>query len=102
MNRTAEGADIVLLIKGQSQYDVMRELTADIAVAFRQRGLQVVEIDGLAPGAGALLDALVTGGRVAFVYGMNAWGLGASLSLKRLCDDAGVPYVGHLFDHPLT
>ncbi|MBL8705864.1 MAG: glycosyltransferase family 1 protein [Rhodospirillales bacterium] len=102
MNRTAEGADIVLLIKGQSQYDTMRELTADIAVAFRQRGLQVVEIDGMAPGAGALLEALMSGGRVAFVYGMNGWGLGASLNLNRLCDDAGVPYVGHLFDHPLT
>jgi len=102
MNRTAGDADIVLLIKGQSQYDVMRELTADIAVAFRQRGLQVVEIDGLLPGADALLEALVSGGRVAFVYGMNGWGLGAALNLKRLCDDAGVPYVGHLFDHPLT
>ena len=102
MNRIADAADIVLLIKGQSQYDTMRELTVDIAIAFRQRGLQVVEIDGLAAGADELVAALMAGGRVAFVYGMNGWGLGVSLDLKRLCDDAGVPYVGHLFDHPLT
>ena len=102
MTRTAERADTVLLIKGQSQYDTMRELTTDIAQAFRLRGLEVVEVDGLAPGCDAQVAALMQLRSVAFVYGMNGWGLGVAMDLKRLCDDTGVPYVGHLFDHPLT
>lgn len=95
-------ADTVVLLKGQSQYDTMRDLTADIAEAFRRRGLAVAEVDGLAPDCAGTVAALVAGGRVAFFYGMNGWGLGAGLDLRRWCDGMGVPFVAHLFDHPLT
>ncbi len=95
-------ADTVVLLKGQSQYDTMRDLSADIAEAFRRRGLAVAEVDGLAPDCAGTVAALVAGGRVAFFYGMNGWGLGAGLDLDRWCDGMGVPFVAHLFDHPLT
>jgi len=95
-------ADTAVLLKGQSQYDTMRELSADIAAAFRRRGLQVAEIDGLAPDCSQRVAALIAGGRAAFLYGMNGWGLGAGLDLRRWCDGMGIPFVAHVFDHPLT
>jgi hypothetical protein len=98
----ASGGDTVVLVKGQSQYDTMRELTADIAVAFRRRGLAVVEIDGLDPASRERAALAAAGGRVAFFYGMNGWGLGTTLDLKRWCDGIGIPFVAHLFDHPMT
>jgi hypothetical protein len=94
--------DTVVLIKGHSQYDTMRELTADIAEAFRRRGLQVITVDGLDPPSRDPAARAVSGGRVAFFYGMNGWGLGTALDLARWCDGQGIPYVGHLFDHPMT
>lgn len=94
--------DTVVLVKGQSQYDTMRELTHDIAQAFRLRGFGVVEIDGQDPLSRERAALAMTGGRIAFVYGMNGWGLGTQLDLHRWCDGMGIPYVGHLFDHPLT
>lgn len=102
MSATAFAGRTVVLVKGQSQYDTMRELTVDIAQAFRARGLDIAEIDGLDPMSRAQAASLVATGRVAFFYGMNGWGLGTTLDLQRWCDDGGVPYVAHLFDHPLT
>lgn len=96
------GGDTVVLIKGLSQYDTMRELTQDIAAAFRRRGLKVMAIDGPDPASRDLATLAVSSGRVAFFYGMNGWGLGTALDLGRWCDGQGIPYVGHLFDHPMT
>lgn len=96
------GRDTVVLVKGQSQYDTMRELTTDVAAAFRRRGLTVVEVDGLDAASRERAALMAAGGRVAFFYGMNGWGLGTTLDLKRWCDGAGIPFVAHLFDHPMT
>lgn len=95
-------ADTVILLKGQSQYDTMRELSADIAAAFRRRGMVVAELDGLAPDCAERAASLVAGGRAAFFYGMNGWGLGTGLDLRRWCDGMGIPFAVHLFDHPMT
>lgn len=95
-------ADTVVLLKGQSQYDTMRDLSTDIGDAFHARGLHVAEVDGLAPDCGSRIAELAKGGRVAFFYGMNGWGLGTALDLKRWCDSTGIPFVAHVFDHPLT
>jgi len=102
MPATSGDAEVVVLIKGQSQYDTMRALTVDLAEAFRQRGLEVVEVDGLAAWAHEHLTLTVASRRVAFIYGMNAWGAGTALGLRQHCDEDGIPYVAHLFDHPLT
>jgi hypothetical protein len=90
-----------ILIKGVSQYGVLRLFIDELAEAFGRAGVRPVVIDAQEPGAlaAALGDRALHGARLVFTFNI----LGEALHLGRPIGAVfGAPHVIQYVDHPLA
>ena len=90
-----------ILIKGHSQYGVLRLFIDELAAAFGRAGVRPVVIDAQQPGAltAALDDRALHGARLVFTFNI----LGEALHEGRPIGEAfDAPHIIHYVDHPLA
>jgi len=91
----------VLLLKGQSQYDVLRFFTDELDQAFRSLGISTVVIDLLAPDTLSRLQRELQENRFLFALGFNGVGQDLRIQDKPLYDLIRLPFVAFFVDHPV-
>lgn len=93
----------VLLIKGQSRYDVLRDFTDAVAAAFRTRGIEPVVLDS-APlkTHDQIFAALKAVGRVDLAFSFYIFGHYVDPQQRSLSELIGAPVVVQYVDYPLS
>ena len=90
----------ILLIKGTSQYAVLRYLTDLLAQAFNRLDRKAIVVDLLEPNFERQLQAAL-GNDIDFVLGFNGWAINAMNGSKSLWDEYGIPFVAAFVDSPI-
>lgn len=93
----------VVLLKGQSAYEVLRVFIDEIAGAFERRGaeVRVIDVGGGASLAGALA-AFAAEGPVDLAYSLNIGGDYRDAQGRDIGAILGAPHVCHYVDHPFS
>jgi hypothetical protein len=93
----------VLLIKGVSRYDVLREFTDAVAAAFQARGIEPVVLDS-APLTthDEIFAALKAAGRVDLAFSFYIFGHYVDPHRRTLSEIIGAPMVIQYVDYPLS
>lgn len=93
----------ILLFKGFSQYDVVRNFVDDLAKAFQELGRETLILDFASESHNAqiLQDAFRKECDFACGFNLNGSDLGLGQEGIKFFRDAGIPYVGMLVDNPL-
>jgi hypothetical protein len=94
------GLEKIILYKGQSQYDVLRDFIDDLADAFEHYGYRPVIIDLLDEKWIQDIETTLNEGNVLFALGMNCIGMEIKTGSTPLYDALNIPYFGYLVDHP--
>lgn len=92
---------IIVIFKGQSQYDVMRYFADYIAAAFEQYGYPVKIIDFLENDAVNHLNATIQKQEIFFFFSFNGIGIDIAVQGKSLYDQLQVPLVTFFVDDPI-
>lgn len=91
----------ILIIKGQSQYNVLRYASDLIAKGFEENGYQVVIFDGLKKDItpNEISDEMKDNGKLIFSYNalLHDFSIDGNTSIY---DQLGYPTLGYLVDHP--
>jgi hypothetical protein len=93
----------VLLIKGVSRYDVLRDFIDAVAAAFQARGIAPVVLDS-APLATheQIFDALKAAGPVDLAFSFYMFGNYVDPQQRTLSEIIGAPFVVQYVDYPLS
>jgi hypothetical protein len=90
----------IILLKGQSQYGVLRIFIDELNEGFEKLGYRSTIIDLNASDATQQLE-LALSQPVFFVIGMNGVGIDLKIDGHSLYDTYGIPYFAFLVDHPI-
>ncbi|SFL45519.1 glycosyltransferase family protein [Pelosinus propionicus] len=93
----------VLLFKGQSRYNVVRDFIDDLAAAFNELGKETLVVDLSLESHTPQVIQEAFSKECAFACGFNLNGcdLGFGQEGIKFLQDVGIPYVGMLVDNPL-
>lgn len=93
----------ILLFKGFSQYDVVRNFIDDLAMAFQALGKNtlVVDLASKEHTPQVIQNAFSVDCAFACGFNLNGSDLGFGQEGVKFFRDVGIPYVGMLVDHPL-
>jgi hypothetical protein len=81
----------IILLKGTSQYDVLRFFIDDLYEEFKEQGYNAAIVDLTSPSAGQELKTLLAQ-PVFFVLGMNGVGIDLQAGNRSLYDVGGFPF----------
>lgn len=91
----------IVLFKGQSQYDVLREFISILSSCFSRLGFDTVIIDLMEPVWQKHLETTLKRKKVYFFFSMNAVGVDLKMGDRSLYDTLNIPFFGFLVDHPM-
>ncbi|CAM4521211.1 MULTISPECIES: hypothetical protein [Paenibacillus] len=92
---------VIVIFKGQSQYDVMRYFADYIATAFEQYGYPIKIIDFLEKDAITQLNTTIQNQEIFFFFSFNGIGINIDVQGKSLYDQLNVPLVAFFVDDPI-
>lgn len=96
----AEAGVKLVLLRGQSQYEVLPYFLSDIAAAFTRRGWVVEEIDTAALAGEAFL-VRVAEARPDLVFSFNIGAEVIDAHGRAIAERTGAPHIVQIVDHPL-
>lgn len=91
----------IVMLKGQSQYDVLRYFVDDLASAFDKLNYDVQIIDLVEENWTEKLVNVLQTKKISFFLGMNGVGIEISSDGRPLYDLVGAPFFAFLVDHPM-
>lgn len=93
--------ETVILLNGQSQYDVLRHFITDLSEAFAVIGYDPVVIDLTDKTWPKALERALNEKKVSAFLSMNAIGIDLKIGQNSLFDQLNIPLFAFLVDHPM-